>query len=151
MTAPVSTQRTGKTAATVDAFNKHVPVGSRVVYWPGVRVGEGRESVTRSAAWFLGGHTPVVMVEGYPGGIALTHVMPVGSIEQGPTMPSQVAAEIIRQHAAGTRPGDTLAACAQTALVATHPDLGGRRRDFQRVQQAVLVLRRLGLISAGES
>ena len=44
-------------------------------YWPGAREGEGRKSVTRSEAWLLGGHTPVVMVEGYPGGIALSHVM----------------------------------------------------------------------------
>lgn len=61
--------------AEVEQFNELVPVGSPVLYWPGVRSGEGRKSVTRSAAWILGGQTPVVMVEGYSGGIALTHVM----------------------------------------------------------------------------
>ena len=44
-------------------------------HWPGLREGDGRESVTRSEAWLMGGHTPVVMVEGYAGGIALSHVI----------------------------------------------------------------------------
>lgn len=61
----------------VDQFNAAVPPGTPVLYWPGAREGEGRESVTRSAAWLMGEHTPVVKVEGYAGGIALTHVMPV--------------------------------------------------------------------------
>lgn len=51
-----------------------IPVGTPVRYWPGAREGKGRESVTRSDVWSLGGHTPVVLVEGYAGGIALTHV-----------------------------------------------------------------------------
>jgi hypothetical protein len=50
------------------------PVGTPVRYWPGVRAGEGRESVTRTPAWLVGGHTTCVSVDGYPGGIALTHV-----------------------------------------------------------------------------
>lgn len=58
----------------VDRFNDLAPVGTPVLYWPGTRVGPGRRSVTRSAAWLLGGHTPVVMVDGYPGGVALSHV-----------------------------------------------------------------------------
>jgi hypothetical protein len=59
----------------VEWFNEVCPVGSPVFYWPGVREGEPRKSVTRSAAWLLGGHSPVVLVEGYAGGIALSHVM----------------------------------------------------------------------------
>lgn len=59
----------------VDRFNELYPLGTPVAYWPGEREGDGRQSVTRSFAWLLGGHTPVVMVEGYPGGIALTHVL----------------------------------------------------------------------------
>lgn len=66
----------------VGQFNDLVPVGSEVVYWPGEREGEGRPSKTRTEAWLLGGHTPVVMVEGYPGGIALTHVMPTPEADQ---------------------------------------------------------------------
>lgn len=35
------------------------------------------DTVTRSPAWALGDGTPVVLVEGATGGIALTHVDPV--------------------------------------------------------------------------
>lgn len=55
-------------------YDAGIPVGTPVQYWPGLREGDGIESVTRSEVWMLGGHTPVVMVEGYAGGIALTHV-----------------------------------------------------------------------------
>lgn len=68
-------RRSGKSLRLVEQFNEVVPIGSPVLYWPGAREGEGRKSVTRSEAWLLGSHTPVVMVEGYPGGIALSHVM----------------------------------------------------------------------------
>jgi hypothetical protein len=68
-------RRAGKNLRLVEQFNELCPVGSPVLYWPGVRDGEGRKSVTRSRAWLLGGHTPVVLVEGYAGGIALSHVM----------------------------------------------------------------------------
>ena len=68
-------RRAGKNARTVEEFNARFPVGTPVLYWPGLREGDGRESVTRSEAWLMGGHTPVVMVDGYPGGIALTHVL----------------------------------------------------------------------------
>ena len=64
---------TNTKAEIVKKFNAH-PVGVPVLYWPGTREGEGRKSITRSAAWLLGGHTPVVLVEGYAGGIALSHV-----------------------------------------------------------------------------
>lgn len=74
-TIGVNPRRWGKNTRAVEQFNEVCPVGTPVLYWPGVREGEGRESVTRSAAWLLGGHTPVVMVEGYAGGIALSHVM----------------------------------------------------------------------------
>lgn len=73
--ARLTARRTGKNMRAIDQFNNVCPVGSAVIYWPGERSGEGRKSVTRSGAWLLGGHTPVVMVEGYPGGIALSHVM----------------------------------------------------------------------------
>lgn len=73
----VTPRRNGKNTAAVEQFNTLVPEGSPVLFWPGERLGEGRPSRTRSAAWLLGGHTPVVMVEGYAGGIALTHVCPI--------------------------------------------------------------------------
>jgi hypothetical protein len=70
-----TTRRTGKTLRVVEQFNEVCPVGTPVLYWPGVFAGDGRKSKTCSPAWLLGGHTPVVMVEGYAGGIALSHVM----------------------------------------------------------------------------
>jgi hypothetical protein len=70
-------RRNGKNRAAVEQFNRHVPEGSPVLFWPGERVGEGRSSRTRSKAWIMGGHTPVVMVDGYAGGIALSHVCPL--------------------------------------------------------------------------
>lgn len=50
-----------------------LPIGTPVTYWPGLREGDGIKSVTRSNVWDLCG-TPVVMVRGYAGGIALTHI-----------------------------------------------------------------------------
>lgn len=50
-----------------------IPIGTPVRYWPGIRQGEGRESVTRTPVWDVCG-TPCVTVEGYSGGIALTHI-----------------------------------------------------------------------------
>ena len=58
----------------VERFNRLHPIGTPVTYWPRVQAGEGRKSRTRTPAWLVGGHTPCVSVERYPGGIALTHV-----------------------------------------------------------------------------
>ncbi|MGI5531538.1 hypothetical protein ACQEVX_30420 [Streptomyces syringium] len=68
-----------------EQWNAHYPVGTPVVAFPGIRpqgeqagwICERIETRTRSRAWPLGGHTPVVMVEGHAGGIALTHIDPV--------------------------------------------------------------------------
>lgn len=57
----------------VREWNEQYPVGTKVRYWPGRKEGPGTESKTRSTAWDLCG-SPVVMVEGRAGGIALTHV-----------------------------------------------------------------------------
>ena len=62
-----------KAQAAVDRFNDDHPVGTPVTYWPGAREGEGTRSVTRTPAWLVSGH-PCVSVDGYPGGIALTHI-----------------------------------------------------------------------------
>lgn len=63
------------------ANGDRLPVGTPVLYWPGARVGEGRPSVTRTPIWKMGSGTEVVSVDGYPGGIALTHIQtrPVGA------------------------------------------------------------------------
>lgn len=55
-------------------WNSDHPVGTPVLYWPGVLKGPGRASRTRTPAWVIGGHSAVVSVDGYSGGIALTHV-----------------------------------------------------------------------------
>lgn len=88
-------QREGQAKA--DAFNAAHPIGTPVVAYPGIRpehpvavahqkrVKEGRtygdtdpckrlETTTRTPAWTLGHGEPVVSVEGYAGGICLSHV-----------------------------------------------------------------------------
>lgn len=73
---------------TADEFNALYPVGTPVVAYPSVRP-EGEytgwacirlETKTRSAAWDLGHGDPVVLVEGYSGGICLTHVDAVPAV-----------------------------------------------------------------------
>ena len=58
----------------VDDWNSRNEVGVAVEYWKGPLEGQGRYSVTRTAAQLLQGHTPCLWVEGEPGCIALTHV-----------------------------------------------------------------------------
>lgn len=58
---------------TADEWNATHPVGTKVYYRPGFDTDPARPSWTRTPAWNIGG-TPCVSVEGYPGGIALTHV-----------------------------------------------------------------------------
>lgn len=62
----------------VERFNQYHPVGTPVVYWTGVREGDGRRSRTRSVAQLLSGHTAVVWVEGEASCISLTHVEVAG-------------------------------------------------------------------------
>lgn len=57
-------------------WNAANPVGTKVLYWPGERRGAGRLSKTRTPAWLLASGALVVSVEGYPGGISVTHVEP---------------------------------------------------------------------------
>ncbi|MFC0626123.1 hypothetical protein [Kribbella deserti] len=63
--------------ADIAAWNTANPIGTRVLFWPAFKDEPGRESVTRSAAWVLSSGAAVVLVDGYAGGIALTHVEPV--------------------------------------------------------------------------
>ncbi|MFJ1696222.1 hypothetical protein ACIOHC_13885 [Streptomyces sp. NPDC088252] len=55
-------------------WNARYPVGTPVKAYPGVYGEDGFTTWTTSKAWTLGGHTPVALVEGYSGGIALTHL-----------------------------------------------------------------------------
>lgn len=61
--------------AQVEAWNKHRPIGASVE----VKRDNGTISytVTTSAAWLLGGHTPVIMLRGISGCYALDRVKPV--------------------------------------------------------------------------
>ena len=57
----------------VDNWNLKHKVGTRVIFWTGVKEGPGRSGVTTSPADILNGHTPVVCIQGV-GVVALTHV-----------------------------------------------------------------------------
>lgn len=70
-----------KGQAVADAWNAKYPVGTPVLAYPGVRPEHPARDMcttlntkTRSAAWPLGHGEPVVLVEGYSGGIVLEHV-----------------------------------------------------------------------------
>ncbi|MFE3673050.1 hypothetical protein, partial [Streptomyces goshikiensis] len=74
----------GGTARDAEQWNDHYPVGTPVTAYPGIRpepaaagwACERIETRTRTRAWTLGCHTPVVMVEGHAACIALTHIDP---------------------------------------------------------------------------
>lgn len=57
-----------------EEWNTRYPVGTQVLAFPGTREGRVLLTRTRSEAWAVASGTPVVSVEGYAGGIALTHI-----------------------------------------------------------------------------
>lgn len=57
-----------------DEWNARYPDGTPVTAYPDTRDDQPMYTRTRSAAWTLGHGAPVVSVEGYAGGIHLTHV-----------------------------------------------------------------------------
>ncbi|QCX81164.1 hypothetical protein C9F11_37905 [Streptomyces sp. YIM 121038] len=59
---------------TADEFKALCPVGTRVAAYPMTRDEEPLLTATRTPAWNLGHGAPVVSVEGYAGGICLTHI-----------------------------------------------------------------------------
>jgi len=73
-------KRKGQEAA--DDFNRRHPIGTRVIAYPSCRPEYNAAdaakthlvTVTRTPAWTLGHGEPVVSVEGYAGGICLSHV-----------------------------------------------------------------------------
>lgn len=66
-------QPTARLQAKVDRFNSTHAIGTAVTY-RSHPTAEPFNTRTRSAAWVLSGHTPVVMVEGMAGGVALAAV-----------------------------------------------------------------------------
>lgn len=59
----------------VDEWNAAHPVGTKVTRYRLIRpLREPQETVTRSEAWLMGGHSAMVMVEGVAGGVLLESV-----------------------------------------------------------------------------
>lgn len=56
------------------AWNALHPVGCRVRYYPVPGRGQHTDTVTRSEAWILGGHSIVVQIQGRTGGVAINHL-----------------------------------------------------------------------------
>lgn len=54
--------------------DQQIPVGTPVLAWPGFREDSPLVTRTRTPVWSVYSDRPVVSVEGYPGGIALTHI-----------------------------------------------------------------------------
>ena len=61
-------------AKLADAWNARHPIGTLVRFWPGLRMGDGQVSRTRTAAELLYGTTAVLWVESRGDCIALTHI-----------------------------------------------------------------------------
>lgn len=67
---------------TAAEWNAQYPVGTPVTAYPGTREGDRvLATATRSRAWTVGYTTAVVSVNGWSGGIALTHVDVRGTVQ----------------------------------------------------------------------
>lgn len=66
----------GLVVTDADRWNARYPVGTPVDAYPGARWDEPLRTHTRTPAWRLGHGDSVVSVDGYAGGIALTHIDP---------------------------------------------------------------------------
>ena len=65
----------------VSEWNARYPVGTRVTRYKLINpLREPQETKTRSAAWVMGGHSAMVMVNGVAGGVLVESVVP--SLEQ---------------------------------------------------------------------
>lgn len=61
----------------VDDWNARYPVGTPVIRYALVSpLRFPSEKYTRSAAWLMGGHSAMIMVEGVAGGVMLESVVP---------------------------------------------------------------------------
>lgn len=74
LSKPVRCIVSNRASTEVQRFNAEHAIGTKVRYWSGVRVGQGKTGVTTSEAFLLGGHTPVVMIDTSRSCVALTHV-----------------------------------------------------------------------------
>ncbi|MET7336017.1 hypothetical protein [Nonomuraea sp. NPDC005650] len=78
-------------------WNTTLPVGTPVRYWPIMGEPESMATRTRSKAWVLGGHTPVVMVDDVAGGVSLAHVRPEPDAFEEATGIRTVESDAIRE------------------------------------------------------
>ena len=61
----------------VDAWNAKHPIGTPVTRYKLINpLAEPVETLTRSEAWLMGGHTAMVMVEGQAGGVMVESCKP---------------------------------------------------------------------------
>ncbi|MGW5430390.1 hypothetical protein ACWET9_24740 [Streptomyces sp. NPDC004059] len=67
-----------------DQWNDRYKIGTPVVAYPAERGGRRLLTRTRSTAWTLGHGAAVVAVDGYAGGICLTHVDPFRATDTSP-------------------------------------------------------------------
>lgn len=66
-----------------EAWNREYPVGTPVIRYKLIKpLREPQITVTREAAWLMGGHTAMVMVMGVSGGVTLESVVPLVGVEQ---------------------------------------------------------------------
>ena|SRR5690348_4088748 len=59
------------------AWNRLVPIGTKVRYWSIALEDPSLLTETRSEAWILGHGQPVVKIEGRSGGVAIDHLQVV--------------------------------------------------------------------------
>jgi hypothetical protein len=94
-----------------------IPVGTPVLFWPGAKQGPGRRSITRSPVWEISPYT-VVSVEGYPGGIALTHVEILEPVTLTEHQALVAIAELVQSAYHGDSAGTTTHAAIRHILAA---------------------------------
>jgi hypothetical protein len=68
---------------TADEWNTTYPIGTPVHAYPASRTDAPLKTTTRTPAWTLGHGAAVVSVDGYAGGIALTHIDPTANTHTG--------------------------------------------------------------------
>jgi hypothetical protein len=70
-------------------FNRKHPIGTPVMRYKIIDpLEDGNPTKTRSAAWVMGGHSVMVMVEGVSGGVLLESVVAIQHTESEPTRKS---------------------------------------------------------------
>ena len=86
----------------VEKWNACHPIGTPVTRYAFINpLRGGADTKTRSAAWVIGAHAPVVLVEGVPGGVHLDSIVP---IEPSASIPTRDELADLEKLEAGTRP-----------------------------------------------